>query len=427
MYDFANSGYATVVLTTVFNAYFVGVVAAGGGFETGSATFLWTLAIGIANAIVLATAPLIGAIADQRAAKKRWLLASSALCAGSTALLASVGPGDVALGIALVVFSLVGFETGENLVAAFLPELVGEKEIGRMSGYGWGLGYFGGLVTLALCLGYIRHAQARGQTEPEFVPGTLLITAAVFAVAALPTFLFLRERALPQSGREPRLRAALARVARTLRHAREFRDLFRFLVALVVFQAGVNTVVVLTAVYARAEFALGSSDLVGLVMQVNLAAAAGSFLAGFLQDRAGAVRTLSGVLVVWIAALALATAARTTAEFRVAAHVIGAAMGASQSSGRAIVGLFTPAARTAEFFGLWGLANRLASIIGPLGFGAITLVAGGRQRVALAATIGFFALGLALLARVDERRGIAAAREPSDGAPPGVRANARHG
>ena len=411
MYDFANSGYTTVVLTTVFNAYFVAVVATGGGFAAGTGTFLWTLAIGVANAIVIVTAPVVGAIADGRAAKKPFLLACSIACVATTALLATVGPGDVAQAMVLVAVSLVCFDTGENLVAAFLPELVPQQQMGRMSGYGWGLGYLGGLFTLALCLGYISSAQAHGRHETEFVPVTLLITAAVFALAALPTFLFLRERAIPNPppANTSYLRAGLRRVFDTIAHARAHRDLFRFLAALVAFQAGVNTVIVLTAVYVHAEFGLDSRDLVLLVMVVNLAAAAGSLVAGFVQDRFGSVRTLAIMLVIWIAALLLALFANDVLHVWIAAHIIGFAMGGSQSSGRALVGLFTPPARTAEFFGLWGLANRVASIVGPLTYGVIGLATGGNHRVAIGSTIGFFVAGLALLLRVNEARGIAAA------------------
>jgi MFS transporter, UMF1 family len=412
MYDFANSGYTTVVLTTVFNAYFVAVIASGGGFAPGTGTFLWTLAIGIANVIVIVSAPVIGAIADGRAAKKRFLLVTSVGCVVTTALLASAGPGDVALAMVLVAISLVCFDTGENLIAAFLPELVPDDEMGRMSGYGWGLGYLGGLITLALCLGYIGWAQGRGQTEADFVPATLLITAAVFALAAVPTFLFLRERATPHPPPAgiSYLRAGLGRVFGTIAHAHAHRDLFRFLVALVVFQSGVNTVVVLTAVYARAEFGLDSRDLVLLVMVVNLAAAAGSLAVGFAQDRFGSVRSLAVTLIVWIVGLVLVLRAQDMVHVWIAAHVMGFAMGGSQSCGRALVGLFTPAARTAEFFGLWGLANRVATIIGPVTYGLVNLGTGGNQHAAMFSTIAFFAAGLLLLLRVDETRGVAAAR-----------------
>ena len=198
LYDFANSGYTTVVLTTIFSAYFVGVVASGpGGYPTGTATLLWTLSIGSANFCVLLAAPIVGAIADHRAAKKRFLLITTVGCVMATALLALVGPGDMVLGLVLVFASAIMFSSGENLISAFLPEIVPIQKMGRMSGYGWSLGYFGGLLTLGLCLAYISWAQQQGQVEHQFVPVTLLITAGVFAFATTPTFVWLRERAIP--------------------------------------------------------------------------------------------------------------------------------------------------------------------------------------------------------------------------------------
>ena len=411
MYDFASAGYTTVVLTTVYNAFFVAVVAAGAGLNPATGTLLWTATVALGNAIVLVTAPVLGALADARAAKKRLLLFASVGCIAATALLARIGPGEVVSATLLVAVSLVCFESGVNLVSAFLPELVPTAQIGRMSGLGWGLGYLGGLATLALCLAYVSAAQARGEPETTFVPMTLLITAAVYGSASLPTFAFVRERAVPPTPAtgSSLLRTAFARAVATLRQVRARRDLFRFLVALVVFQSGVNTVIVVTAIYARSQFELGQRELLLLLMIVHLAAAAGSIVAGHLQDRFGAVRTLNFALVVWIVALALVASAASSTQLRVAAIVAGVALGGSQSGGRAIVALFTPPARTAEFFGLWGVANRAASIVGPLTYGFIGAVAGERQRAAVGVTMLFFVAGLALLRSVDERRGIAMA------------------
>ena len=191
MYDFANSGYTTVVITAVFNAYFVAVVAG----NTPWATFAWTAALAVSYALIVVTAPVIGAYADAHAAKKRLLLITTVGCVVFTAGLALVGRGDLALGIALVILSNFFFGTGENLIAAFLPEIARGEAMGRVSGWGWSLGYCGGLVALGACLAYVTHAQAQGATATEFVPVTMLITAALFAIASLPTFLFLRERA----------------------------------------------------------------------------------------------------------------------------------------------------------------------------------------------------------------------------------------
>jgi UMF1 family MFS transporter len=412
MYDFANSGYTTVVLTTIFNAYFVGVVAGGrGGVSTGTATFLWTLAVGLANALVLLSAPILGAIADHGAAKKRFLLATTVGCVLCTALLASVGPGDVLWAMLLVVLSDLMFATGENLIAAFLPEISQQDGMGRVSAYGWTLGYLGGLSALGLCLAYVAWAQRRGWEAAAYVPGTMLIVAAVFALAATPTFVWLRERAVPAPlGRgEPYLRAGFRRLRRTLGEARRFRDLFRFLVTLTVYHCGINTVVVLAAVYAQEVMGFATQDTIVLVMVVNVTAAIGAWIFGRIQDALGSVPTLAGTLAIWIAATGLAFATESRAGFWLAANLVGVAMGSSQSAGRALVGQFTPPARAAEFFGLWGLAGKLAAIVGPFSYGLIAHLTAGHHRLAMLSTIAFFVGGLALLATVDEARGKAAA------------------
>jgi len=412
LYDFANSGYTTVVLTTIFSAYFVAVVAGGaGGLSSGAATFLWTLAVGIANFTVLVSAPVVGAVADHMAAKKRFLLITTAGCVLSTALLALVGPGEVALGMTLVIVSSVCFASGENLIAAFLPEITSGRRMGRISGYGWSLGYFGGLLTLAICLAYIGWARRQGHAESQFVPVTLLITAGIFALAAAPTFLWLRERAVrsPLPGSRLYLRAGFRRVRRTLVEAARLPDLFRFLTALAVYQSGVSTVIVLTAVYAREVLGLESQQLVVLVMVVNLTAAAGAFLFGHVQDSLGSIPTLVITLLIWSGAVALAYAADEPADIWIAGNLIGVAMGASQAVGRALIGRLTPAARTAELFGLWGMVNRLAAIAGPLSYGVIGYLSRGNHRLALLSTLAFFIGGLLLLVRVDEQRGREAA------------------
>lgn len=417
LYDFANSGYTTVVLTTVYNAFFVGVVAAGAGVSSGTATFLWTLAVAVGNGIVLLTAPVVGAVADHRASKKRFLMVTTVGCVLSTALLGVAGDGALPAALLLLVASLVMFGSGEYLIAAFLPEIAGPGEMGRVSGYGWGLGYFGGLLTLGLCLAWITWAEGRGVPETEFVPVTLWITAAVFALAALPTFLVLRERAVgSRRGPErPPLGAGFARVRDTLRHARRFRDLFRFLLTLLVFQSGISTVIVVAAIYAQEELAFDRGQLIVLIMVVNLTAAVGAFAMGQLQDRIGSARSLGLALCIWILAISIVHQGGREGLW-LAANLMGLAMGATQSAGRALIGQFTPVTRSGEFFGLWGLAMHLAMIIGPLSYGIVSGLSGGDQRLALLSTLGYFVLGLVLLVTVDEGRG----RQAAAAAPRGV-------
>ena len=408
LYDFANSGYTTVVLTTIYSAYFVGVIAAGAG--SGTATLLWTISTAAANFCVLLSAPVVGAIADQRACKKRFLLITTVLCVGATAALALAGPGSVPLAMLLVTISAIAFASGENLVAAFLPEIATPEKMGRISGYGWSLGYFGGLLTLALCLAYIQFAEGRGSPAQAYVPVTLLLTAAIFAITATPTFLWLKERALPVAGpaRGSTLRRGLAEVRNTLSRAVQLRDLFRFLLCLVFYQAGVATVVVVAAIYAQEVMGFDSQQLIVLIMVVNLTAAAGAFLFGYAQDHFGSVPSLAGGLALWIIAIGIAYFTEAEWQLWLSGNIMGLAMGATQSGGRALIGRMTPVAHSAEFFGLWGLASRAAAILGPLSYGLISHLGGGDHRAALLSTLGLFVIGLLLLLTVDENRGVAA-------------------
>ena len=412
MYDFANSGYTTVVLTAIYSAYFVGVVARANGADNGTATLLWTLAMGVTNFLVLASAPVVGAIADHRAWKKRFLLITTIGCVGFTAALGLVAPGNIAAAMLFVILASVMFASGENLIASFLPDIARQNDMGRISGYGWTLGYIGGLLVLGLCLLYITWAEGQGLSAAQFVPVTLWIPAAAFALAALPTFLWLRERAVPTPlpPDQSYLRAGFARVHHTLAEARRFRDMFRFLVTLAVYYCGIYTVIVLAAVYAQQVMGFSTQETIALILVVNITAAAGAFLFGQFQDRLGSVRTLAFTLLVWIAALVLAYVTESRASFWVVANLVGLALGSSQSAGRALVGQFSPPERAAEFFGLWGLAGKLAAIVGPVTYGVITWVSRGDHRLALLSTGAFFVAGLVLLLTVNESRGRAAAR-----------------
>ena len=414
MYDFANSGYTTVVITAIFNAYFVSVVAGNAPW----ATFAWTLALSASYAIIMMTAPLIGAHADARAAKKRWLAATTIGCVLGTAGLMFAGPGALGVAIFFLVLSNFCFGSGENLIAAFLPELADEESLGRVSGWGWSLGYLGGLASLGVCLAYVSWAQGQGRGAADFVPGTMLITAALFALASLPTFLFLRERSkpLPVDAITGALgfRAAFERLRETLHHARDFPDMRRFMLCIVFYQAGIQAVIALAAIYAEQAMGFKTADTIKLIFLVNITAAIGAFAFGNLQDRIGHVRAIAGTLVGWIVMILLAWSAKgehAATLFWIAANLAGLCLGASQSAGRALVGLLAPPAHHAEFFGLWGLAVKCSSILGPLTYGAVTWMTGGDHRLAILVTGSYFVIGLLILRGVDAERGRQAAVE----------------
>lgn len=409
MYDFANSGYTTVVITAVFNAYFVGVVATG--LENGQATFLWTLTVAIASFLALLSAPYIGAVADQRAAKKKFLLITTAGCVIGTVLLGWVGPGDIVLAMGLVIFSAYMFSLGEGLIAAFLPEIAPQQEMGKISGLGWTVGYIGGLLVLGLCLFYVTWSQARGVEAEQYIPVTMWITAIIFALASLPTFLWLRERAVPSKDKTEKADfiSGFTRLAKTLKNAHQYRDFFRFLISLAIFYCGIHTVIVIAAIYAQEVMGFTTQDSIMLILIVNITAAIGAFVFGYIQDLLGSVRTLLITLLLWIVALVIAYFTETRAYFWLVANLIGIALGSSQSAGRALVGQFSPPGQSAEFFGLWTFATRVAAIIGPLSYGFTTYMTGGNHKQALLSTTLFFIAGAAVLLTVNEQRGKEAA------------------
>ncbi|MDP1532998.1 MAG: MFS transporter, partial [Rubrivivax sp.] len=345
--------------------------------------------------------------ADAHASKKKWLWLTTLGCVGFTAALYFAAPGALVLAIAALVLSNYFFGTGENLIAAFLPELAKPRALGRVSGWGWALGYVGGLVSLGASLAYISRAQDAGQGAAEFVPVAMLITAAIFLLASLPTLLMLRERATPLVHHTPR--NAWRQVRYTLGHLRQLPDLRRFLLCTVLYQAGIQAVITLAAIYATLVFRFDTQQTIVLVLVVNVTAALGAFAFGHVQDRIGHVRAIAVTLVGWIAMVGLAWAAPDERMFWVAANLAGLCMGASQSAGRAMVGLLAPPAHQAEFFGLWGLAVKLASIIGPLTYGATSWLTAGDHRQALLITGLYFVAGLVVLRGIRAGRGRRAA------------------
>jgi MFS transporter, UMF1 family len=403
MYDFANSGYTTVVLTAVFNVYFIGVVAGGAGWGT----LAWTLALSASNVLVLALMPAIGAWADAHAAKRRLLIVATVGCVATTAALAMAGRGDLWLAVAAIVLSNFFYSVGESITAAFLPELARHEAMGKVSGWGWSFGYFGGMLSLGLCLAYVLTAQKRGQAAADFVPVTMLITAVVYGVAACVTFALLKERAQPQRNGASARRSAYAVLIDSWRRAQPYTDFKRLLLCAVFYQAGIAVVIALAAVYADQVMKFSQGETMALVFIVNIAAALGAFGFGYWQDRLGHKRALAVTLVIWIAMVLIAAFTETRAMFWLAAALAGLAMGSSQSCGRAMAGTLIPKARLAEFFGLWTFAVRLAAIIGPITYGLVTWLTDNNHRLAILATGSFFVIGLVLLRRVNMQRGTA--------------------
>ncbi len=392
-FDFANSAFTTIIITVIYARYFVGVVAEGDA----SAPAWWGRALALSQVVVIAVSPLLGAIADAKAAKKRFLMMTAATCSLATIGLFFVGPGEIWLALGLVVAANIAFSLSENLCSAFLPEISTPENAGRISAFGWSFGYLGGLLSLVLAFAVIKGGADR-------VPWTFVMTGGFFLLASLPTLLLLRERAVarPLQAGETYLRAGWRANAALLRELPQHRTLFIFFLAMVFFIAGLMAVVSFSSVFAGEVLNMTLEETLVLFGVLQIAGVLGALGFGVLQDRLGSKTALTGSLLLWVIVCVWVAYCRTKGEFMAIGVVAGLALGSLQSAGRAVVSMLTPPGRSGEFFGCWGFFGKLAALIGPLVFGE--LAAGFGYRTAILANAGFFLIGLLIVAALDLRK-----------------------
>lgn len=379
-YDFSNSAFVTVVVTVVGGVFFTQLVCGGAEW----AEFLWGTALSASAAVAMLAGPLLGRWADRKASKKPLLVGLTLLCVAATSLM-GLPVWGVAAVTGLMVVANATFLLGENLVAAFLPELAPPGKRGRISAYGWGFGYVGGLASLGMALWILSGAE--GSVRKVFPA-----VAGFMALAALPTILFLRERAQPgrESVTEPDWRA----VWNTIRDRSELR---RLLAGLGASLTGLSAVVGFASIYATKEIGFTLQDTVKLFVVLQVAAVVGALVTGPWQDRKGAGPVLLSALGLWVLVSLGAWLSRSVGSFYGVAALAGLGMGWLQSAGRAAVAEITPQGQQGEVFGLWGFAGKLAGIVGPLAFGALAGVAGLREAVLINGV--WFLLGAWILLR----------------------------
>ncbi|MBX7156913.1 MAG: MFS transporter [Verrucomicrobiae bacterium] len=379
-FDFANSSFTTIMVTTIFPIYFTSVLSA----ERTDGSRLWGIAGGLSNLIVVIISPFLGALADSLGAKKKFLFATYLGCVIATGAIGLLSTGSAYLAISLFIFANICFSLGENFCAGFLPEISTPETAGRISAYGWSLGYFGGL--LSLLLAYFLPAQ-----------GAILATAGFFLLSGTPTFLFLKERKLPTPlpFTNP-LQLAFGPILNTFYHLKHFRTLALFFVSFFFFNAGVITVIYFSSLFASIELHMTPASLTTLFLLLQISAAGGAIGFGFAQDKIGSRLALSLSLVLWIGVVLGCYFTRSIITFYVLAALAGLALGATQSCARAMVSILTPPEKAGEFFGFWGLFGKLSAVVALPLFGEIAQRFG--ARAALLITLGCFAIGLILLA-----------------------------
>ena len=417
MYDWANSAFVCVVVTAVFPIYFSKVAAQG--LAPAAATARYGAATTVGLVLVALAAPLLGALADAGAMKKRLLAAGLALGAGSTAGLFLVGPGDWRLGAALFVLANVGLATSFVFYDALLPHVARPGEMDRVSTAGYALGYLGGGLLLAANLAWILAPARFGLPSgpgldawQATLPTRLafLSVALWWVVFSLP--LLLRVPEPPAAGGVPSahpVREALAQLAATGQALRRHPQAARMMLAFLVYNDGIGTIIRMATVYGT-EIGIGQSELIAAVLLVQFAGVPFAFLFGGLAGRVGAKRAVLGSLVVYGLISVVGYFMRTAAHFFALALLVAVVQGGSQALSRSLFASLVPRRRSGEFFGFFSVMEKVAGIFGP-GLFTLAVVLTGSSRAAILSVIAFFAVGGWLLSRVDVEAGQRAARE----------------
>lgn len=407
MFDLANQSFTLLVNTLLFAVYFKLVVV--GDEQRGDA--LWGIVFAVSMLLVVVSSPVLGAIGDARGARKRILMATGFGCAVLTMALSQTGPGLIWLAVLLYVPANYCYQIGENFLASFLPSVSTPRTMGRVSATGWAMGYVGALMLLVLVVGGML---AFGWQDPASWTPFFVMAGVWFLLNMTPSLVILREPPVDSATHETGtlVGEAVARLRDTLRSAGRFRQLVRFFIGFFVYGMGVQVIVAFAAILAK-DFGIDGTKLVLFVLQITLTAGAAAIITAFFQDRIGARITVLIYLVVWmVSAAALLGISLLPAKpewaFWVVGNGIGFGIGGVGTASRSLVGRFTPAHKTAEFFGLWGMVFKLAGVVGVASFSQVKAWIG--MPASLALLLGFFAVGFAVTLTVRESAGVRAAR-----------------
>jgi UMF1 family MFS transporter len=409
LFDFANTSYSIVVVTFLFAAYFKKVIAS----DQPIGDLYWSVGISVSMVITAIISPVLGAIADYSAGKKRFLLFFTILCITATSLLYFIGVGDFFWALLLFTFANIGFEAGLVFYDAFLPELTAPKNYGRVSGYGFAMGYLGSLATLALAYPFIQN---------QMIKETFPIAALFFLVFAAPLFIFLKDTRKTVVREESYFTIGFSRVFNTITHLRSYKNLALFLLAFFFYIEGVNTVIFFSGNYAVSTLNFSMEELILFFLIVQSTAILGSVVFGVISDSIGQKKSIIISLFIWIGTILLAFATSNPSNgfmkyfselllkdavilqrqsFYLIGLLAGSVMGATQSVSRSLMSKLTPFERKTEFFGFYSFFGKSSAVLGPLVFGIVSYWTGSQANAIL--TIGFFfIIGLFVLFKVKD-------------------------
>lgn len=411
LFDFANTSYSIVVVTFLYAVYFKQTIVEGKPIGD----FYWSIGTSTSMLITAIISPILGAIADYSAGKKRFLLFFSLLCIISTSLLYFVNRGDIIVGLVLFIIANIGFEAGLVFYDAFLPEITKPHNYGRVSGYGFAMGYLGSLTTLAFVLPFI---------QKQMIRETFPLSALIFFLFAIPIFIFIKDSRKNVVREYSYFKIGFSRVVNTITHLKYYKNLTMFLIAYFFFIEGVNTVIYFSGNYASTTLKFSFEELIIFFIIVQTTAIIGSLIFGFISDSYGTKKALVISLFIWLFTILLAFFTSNPNSslitflsrifpkniktimhdcFYLVGLFAGSVMGATQSISRSLMSKLTPFERKTEFFGFYSFFGKSSAIIGPLVFGFISYITG-EQRFAILSICVFFIVGLTFLKFVKDQK-----------------------
>jgi UMF1 family MFS transporter len=405
MYDFGNSAYAAVILLAVYSAYFKGTVV--GGAE---GSRYWGIAVGIAMLVVAIISPILGAIADYSASKKRFLFIFSAITWVFTGLLFFVQKGDIFIGMLFFIIAEIGYRSGQVFYNSLLPEIATPEEMGKVSSNGWAIGSFGGIICLLILLPLI--VIFGGSLVVRL---SLVFTAVYFALAAIPSFLWIKEKAKAQQlpAGETLFSLAFNRLSETFKAIGSYKDFVRFIISFLIYNDGILMALDFAAIIGAVLFGMDQTQLIIFMIIVQVTSVLGAWIAGLVGDRLGYKDTLIYSILMMTAVVLGMLFAQNLVQFFIIGALAGFALTGVQSVSRTLVGYFAPEGKSAEFYGFFAVTGRTSSFIGPTVYGFIAYEAArwfqntrgmtvlvaeqAGQRAAIGSIAVFLILGLVIL------------------------------
>jgi len=387
LFDFANSFYV-ILPAVVWGPYYQRVIV---GNEKGLGDLWWGYVVSASMLVVAGSSPMMGAIADYAGIRKRLLIVYTLVSVGAVCLFTTVQPGMILWGFLITVVSYVGFEGGLVFYNAYLPEIAPPDYQGRVSGWGFAVGYSGSLLGLLLALPFVQRS---------LFNGVWLSIAAAFLIFSLPAFLYLPADALPKLTVRQAAAGGTRETWRTFREIVRLSATRRFLLAYFFYEDGVNTVIYFASAFAAQTLGFSFTELLVLFALVQISALVGAFLWAKPTDRLGPKRVVMAMLVQWSLVAIAAYFVQSKVQFFVVAVLAGTGLGAIQAASRAFMSTLIPRGREGDFFGFYTLCGKSAAVLGPLIFGHVSAAAGGNQRLAILSLMALFLIGGVVLSGV---------------------------